>query len=259
MAQEEEAGRGKELDGETHKLSHTTTVQTSSLPPKLNFKRLESIQRLLQYGAALTLVVFLVLIVFSYFEWRGTIDEIKTNEQKIEEQKKILADKLAELKQSNENLAKQQEELDRQREDLKKNEEIIKKQNEEVSEKQKLIDGFKEVLKNKSVQNGGDKQTPPLIYVHIAREDQRARAAEIVRQLKSKGYLVPGIENVNKKAPEASQLRACSSNDVAKNDVIEITKALASLSAASVEPKYLTNCGISRPRHYEIWFGANFQ
>jgi flagellar motility protein MotE (MotC chaperone) len=264
MAQEEEAIRAKEQDDETSELYHNS-VQTSSLPPKLNFRRLESIQRLLQYGAALTLLVFLGLIVFSYFEWRETVEEIKTNSQKIEEQNETLLRKQAaldqsqiDLNQSNENLARQQEELTRQREEVKMNEETIKKQKEEVIEQQKLIEGLKGVLETKILQNGSDKQIPPLIYVHIAREDQRGRAADIVRQLKNKGYIMPGIENVHSKAPPTiSELRRCGEGDVAQNDLKEITKALESLSVP-VTQKLLTKCGNVRARLYELWFADNF-
>lgn len=263
MAQEE-AIRGKEQDDETSGLSQTS-VQTSALPPTLNFKRLESIQRLLQYGAAITLLVFLVLIVISSYVLDGTIKEIGTNGERIKEQNEVLANKETALEQSqihlnqsNKKLAEQQKELDGQQEKVKKNEEIIKKQDEEINEKQKLIDGLKDVV-NKSSQNG-DKQITPLIYVHIAREDQRGRAAEIVKQLKNKGYIVPGIENVQDKAPKKiSELRTCDSTDAAKADISDITKALKSLSVALKPPEYLTkDCDNARARLYELWFENDF-
>ncbi|HEX8370190.1 MAG TPA: hypothetical protein VF604_16705 [Pyrinomonadaceae bacterium] len=274
-AQEEEAIRGKEQGSETGGLSDAS-AHASLLPPKLNLKRLESIQRLLQYGAVLTLLVFVVLIIGSYFQLRGTIRKIAENERKIAEDERKLADSNQQLTQQTETLVKQRDELEKSEKMLAEQKFELEKLDEEIKEKQKLIASFqeaarsvaeknpgqgeqlKQAFENKISQNFSGRQIPPRIYIQIAGEDQRARATDIARQLQNKGYLMPGIENVRNKSPKVSELRACSSDDVARTDVGAITDALESLSVTLGEPKFLTNCGKARPRHYELWFGQNF-
>jgi hypothetical protein len=101
------------------------------------------------------------------------------------------------------------------------------------------------------------RQLPARIYMQIAREDQRKRAAAIARNLQAAGYIVPGIENVRDKAPPTSQLRYCDGDSFLPADLDGITKAFEGISV-SVTRQRLPRCGNVRPRHYEIWLGERF-
>lgn len=269
MAQEEEAIRVKE-DVETD----NTLVPVSSLP-KLNLRRLESIQRLLQYASALVLFVFIALIVVSYFKWYRTIEEIKLNEGKIVKQ-------TGELKQQQDELSRQQDELSRQQEDLAKqnktleeNQSTLDFQTKEIERlrkeylaQEKAIDSLPEQQKNlvaqkienNLTQGNNSKQAPGWIYIQIANKDQKEPADKIASQLKKNGFIVPGIENVGDKAPDNSEIRTCGKKDdtTTKQDLDELTAALKSLKDTLGKPKFLSNCGKANSRQYELWFGKNF-
>jgi hypothetical protein len=84
----------------------------------------------------------------------------------------------------------------------------------------------------------------------------RRLAAALLSRLQAKGYIVPGIENVEGKAPSTSQLRYCPT-DKFEEDLADITKTLESIKI-SVGTQRLPACGNVRPRLYELWFGEKF-
>ncbi|MGC2235874.1 MAG: hypothetical protein WA584_06915 [Pyrinomonadaceae bacterium] len=219
MAQEE-AIREKEGD-ETGNVS----VPTSS-PPKLNLRRLESIQRVLQYASVLVLIVFIVLIAVSSYWLVSLNKQISENQNQIESQ------------------VKKKQELDEEIRGLQAIKDAIPKEQKEQIEKKA----------EKNIE-----QSPARIYIQIANEDQRKRANDIGQQLKSKGFIVPGIENVHDKAPNNSQLRTCNNlmDEATKKDLKDLTDALKTLSVTIDAPQFLSNCGKVNPRLYELWFGNN--
>ena len=91
------------------------------------------------------------------------------------------------------------------------------------------------------------------------REDQRRGARAIAAKLKENGYLVPGIENVEKKTRKqqtSSDLRYFHDDEVSQKDVDDIAGVLRGAGVAvSRTPR--TDSDV-RPRQYEIWFGEDF-
>jgi len=241
----------EELEKKDDERDKGPTARPSSSAPtvSLNLRRLEHIQRLLQYGAVLVFVVFLGLITFSYFQWR-----------EIERQ-----------------IAAQRETLKQQTDTLKQQQQEMKQNQEKIDAQKALLDSFANVFREVDARTTGTqgqenqrtielsipkdvnaRQVPARIYFQIAREDQRRHAAEVARQLQDGGYLVPGIENVGRKASGPTELRFCATDDTAKKDVDDITNLMAKLSI-KVKPQVIrSGCGNVRPRHYEIWFGDDF-
>jgi cell division protein FtsL len=216
------------------------TEKKDQQPVRLNLRRLEHIQRLLQYGAVAVFLVFLGLITFSYFQWRKI-------EQQIAGQRETLKQQQQEIKQNEEKIEGQKAVLDSLSKYVRDSPAKTPAQEEEK----------KRIIELSIPQNANARQLPPRVYFQIAREDQRRRAAEVARQLQANGYLVPGIENVGKKANGPTELRYCSSDDTWKKDVDGITDLLVKLSV-KVKPQLIRNCGNVRPRHYEVWFGDDY-
>ncbi len=148
---------------------------------KLNLRRLESLQRLLQYGAALVLLVFFALIVLAWFQLRGLNAQIA--------ERKGVRDALE--KEVGEN----EKEIERQRQELG----AVKRLNnvltdvsrayteQNPAEAQKVRDAVEQSIGQSVEQGAGQKasaaQVPPRIYIQITRADQRARAGEVARRL----------------------------------------------------------------------------
>ena len=225
-----------------------STAASPSLvkPTRLNLRRLEQIQKLLQYGAVVVFLIFLGLIAFSYFEW-----------QKIEEE-----------------IAGQRKTLKEQQDNINENEQTIKAQKDEIRAKTDLVAGLAEASRESYTNNAAQEtekrriiemsipqdlsvgQIPPRVYFQIGREDQRKRAAAVARIFQRAGYVVPGIEIVKEKASGQIELRYCSTDDTVKQDLEDITNVLMKLSLKPT-PR-LVRCGNVRPRHYQVWFGYDF-
>jgi septal ring factor EnvC (AmiA/AmiB activator) len=216
--------------GEKQNAAAGASTPAPAAPPtfKLNLRRLESIQRLLQYGAALVLLVFLALIAYSAFQLRAINKD-------IDERQKL-------LKNANDDLEKKRKEIDELEGQIKlRNQALI------------AIDQGKAG----TGQNTGTPQIPARIYIQIAREDQRQRAVDVARQLQARGYIVPDIENTGDNSPNDSQLRYYENNFVQK-DIDDLTHFLDSIRIPLKPRPPLKNAN-ARPRHYELWFGKNFQ
>ncbi len=159
--------------------SRADLLPATEAPATLNLRSLERIQRLLQYAALLVLLVFVVLIVLSYFQLRGIKREIGEQQAKIQQQKQ----------------------------EIEQNEKAIENGRNLISALQQTTLAYTEANPTegartretieKSIGEVSDiRQLPPRIYIQIAREDQRRRAAAVARALQAAGYIVPGIENV---------------------------------------------------------------
>ena len=221
-------------------------MASTSPPTTINLRRLERIQRFLQYASFLVLLVFVVLIVLSYFQLRRVKREI----------------------------AEQQALIQQQKNEMKENEATLANQTKTIEEQKALISAFqgwslaateanpeagartREAVENR-LPREVNLRLPARIYMQIAREDQRRRAAAIARALQAAGFIVPGIENVRDKAPTNSQLRYCDGDNQLQGDLDDITKALARISV-SVTRQRLPRCGNVRSRHYEIWLGESY-
>ena len=234
----------------------TTRRPQGDEPTTLNLRRLETIQRLLQYGALLVLLVFIGLIGLSWFQLRRIINAVAAADEKLQEKKLDLerleaaADK---LKAENSGLQKDNGALTTANETLNEVTETLVKESPEQAEK------VKQAFEISIAKTTDLKRIPPRVYIQIGDEGQRKKAIQVGRYLQKKGYIIPGVENVGAKVPEASQLRYYRSDEFGPADSKDIVNTLAELGI-KVEPKGMSvnNRGAARPRHYEIWFGKNF-
>jgi len=213
-------------------------------PPKLNLRRLERIQRFLQYLTGFVLLIFIVSICVSAWQLWRIRKEIRTQEQTLINNKKLIDSQQKEIT----GLTTGYTTL------ISGVQELTLSASESNSEQGKKI---KDTVERSLAQTGDATLLPPRIYVQIAREEQRKRAAEVARQLQTGGYIVPGIENVREKAPNNSELRYCPKDNSVDEDIAGIIKALKAMSIA-ISPVRLPNCGNARTRHYEIWFSEDW-
>ncbi|HKS09485.1 MAG TPA: hypothetical protein VJS13_08070 [Pyrinomonadaceae bacterium] len=98
----------------------------------------------------------------------------------------------------------------------------------------------------------------PRVYLHIQSEEQRAKAKDIATSLQKQGYLAPGIESVRVNRLEQTVVRYF--RETEKDEATQIAKILQSLGVKAV-PQYIKGSEDStkmRPRHYEVWFSADF-
>jgi septal ring factor EnvC (AmiA/AmiB activator) len=215
-------------------------VMQEAPTPKLNLRRLESIQRWLQYGAVLVLLIFIALIAVAWFKLRGIKRNI-SNANVTLNQKKTEIDEL----QKNINA------LEAQKKDLKA----------QVAEKDTVIRAIDPTIDPKTGEHSqlSSSQIQARIYIQIGNEGQRKRAADVANQLQAKGYIVPGIENVQGRAgiPTVTQLRYYQTDSVAQSDVKDITTFLRGIGINLDLPPPI-KIGKVRPRHYELWFSPDF-
>lgn len=109
----------------------------------------------------------------------------------------------------------------------------------------------------------GQASIVPLIYIHIATEEQRPFAVEVGNKLRAAGYQVAkGIQYVGNIAPNHSQLRYFfqSDNDQAMDQIV------ANLKSWGVDTKsqYIgmdpqASLRVLRPKQFELWLGRDFQ
>ena len=219
-----------------------------SSPATLNLRSLERIQGGLQVAAVLVLLVFVVLIVVSYFQLRRIKREIAA-------QQTMIATQEIKIKANDAVLADQEKKrIDAQTAMISYFQGSTLAASEADPNKGVRT---KQVVEDNLPQVNNIRQLPARIYMQIAREDQRRRAAAIARELQAAGYIVPGIENVRGNAPTNSQLRYCEGDNFLPEDLDGITKALERIPF-SVTRQPLPRCGNVRPRHYEIWLGESY-
>src|SRR5258705_8733387 len=235
------------------------SAASPSEAPTLNLRRLESIQRLLQYGAVLVLLVFLGLIGLSWFQLRRINNEIATAEESLRETKL----EISQLKLEADNLRAEKSGLIEVTNALTVATRSLGGQSPEDGEK------VKQAIEQSIAQTSDPDQIPARIYIQVGREDQRKRAAEVARKLQAQGYVVPGLEHkisfeLNRirgievrPAPRVSQLRYYQDNAVSQKDIHDIVTLLHAMGV-ELKQVLLPPLRVARARHYEIWFGDDF-
>jgi len=229
-------------------------------PPKLNLKRLETIQRLLQYGALLILLVFIGLIGLSWFQLRRLnrareaartdllqkrreIDQLKTEADKLRAEKNGLQKVNGALTVVTRSLGE-----------------------ESPAKAQEVKQAIEQSIAPASDAPANEQsQIPARIYIQIRREDQRKRANEIARKLQAAGYIVPGLEqengegleNVHLLSPRVSQIRYYQNNEASQKDINDIVSLVRGMGI-ELKQVLLPLSNLVRARHYEIWFGEDF-
>lgn len=95
----------------------------------------------------------------------------------------------------------------------------------------------------------------PKILIHYAKDSQKDLAKEIAWQLKSDGYVVPGIENISSKAvsPKITNVRYF--NDVDK-PVADSIATLLSKNGLEGARSYRVGQYSVTPGNLEVWFSA---
>jgi hypothetical protein len=94
------------------------------------------------------------------------------------------------------------------------------------------------------------------IYLHIGDESQRPRARRIAGELKQAGYLVPGIENVGeRRRPRSTEVRYYARTDAEKDGA---QKIITLLQGWGIKAKNERTDVATKPWQYEIWFGSDF-
>lgn len=214
-------------------------------PPKLNLRKLESIQRVLRYAAVVVLAVFVALIAFSAYKLRQINQQIDDKRARLAGLDEELKKKEAELVERNQKI----EALDTTVETL-------------IDPKRPLSDEQAEQVQQTVEENVAEitnpNQIPPRVYIQIGREEQRKSAGDVARRLQARGFLAPGIENVRGRAPRLSQLRYYQTDEVAQADIKSLTEFFRSIGVRLDKPMLIKNAKGVRPRHYEVWFGDDF-
>ena len=241
-------------NGPRNDLARDSTAPHTEVP-KLNLRRLETFQRLLQYGAFLVLLVFIGLIALSWIQLRRINNEVATADEKINGKKREIVQleiDAGKLQAENVELQKKNGALTTANNTLNEVTDSLGKQSPEQAEKVKqAFEASIETTKDLT-------QIPPRIYLQIGDENLRKKATEVGQQLRKKGYIVPAIENVgSERIPNVSQLRYYPSDSFAQADSKDILSTLEGLGIR-LEPKGISGRVLPRPRHYEIWFGKNF-
>lgn len=96
------------------------------------------------------------------------------------------------------------------------------------------------------------------VFIHI-RDDQplqRAKAAQVKRELEDKGMVVPGIERVSN-APLNNELRYFRSDEA--SEAAGVISSLKDLNIGNTQARYIRgyeSSAIIKPHQYELWFGA---
>jgi hypothetical protein len=219
---------------------------TEAPTPKLNLRKLEKIQRRLQYGAVLVLVVFIALILFSWFQLRGINKEIEEKKSTLERVSGELKDKEKELESKKTEYA----ELENKFRALQVKTRALSA-TVGFNDNPEDAKGVEQIIEQA---NGNKAQLPPRIYISI-HDGQQKRAGEIASQLQARGYVVPRI-NVGNYAPRVSELRYYQPG-ASPDDVNDLSNFLSSKGIKFIVPKPSTSDRV-RPRHYEIAFSDDF-
>lgn len=226
---------------------------------KLNLGRLERLQRLLQIGAALVLLVFVALIALAWMQLRDINAKTEKARQLFEQKQKDLAAVTAELEQKQKALNAVQSVntvlsgvADAYKEEHPERAELVTnavRNAVEASITQSTGQGGQ--------QTQGTAQVPPRVYIHVMNAGQSGRAREVARKLQAQGFLVPGVDNMERKGIRLSQsdVRFNPSDEMAAADTASIRDVLGGFGVKLREVKLTEN---TRPRQYEVWLGTDF-
>lgn len=214
-------------------------------PPRLNLRRLESIQRVLRYLAAAVLVVFVALIAYAVYELRQINSEI--------------AGKQAEAGRLGEEIEAKKKVIEAQKKEIEAQTSAF--QNTFVPGRVLSAEQAKEVQQTVEENLGGianARQLPPRVYIQFARAEQAEGAASLARQLQSRGFLTPGISQARAGAPRVSQLRYYQTDEVTQADLKNLTEFLRGARVRLGDPVLVKDAGGVRPRHYDLALGSDF-
>ena len=220
-------------------------MQQPQPAPKLNLRKLESIQRVLRYAALVVLAVFVSLIAYSAYKLRQI-------NQQIDDKRARLASLDDELKEKESRIA----ELDKKVETQDTTIETLIDPKRPLSDEQAAE--VEQTIEENVAEIPNPNHIPPRVYIQIGREEQRKSAGEVARRLQARGFLAPGVENVREKAPRVTQLRYYQTDEVAQADLRSLMEFFRSLGVKLDKPVLIKGSGKERPRHYEIWFGNDF-
>lgn len=98
----------------------------------------------------------------------------------------------------------------------------------------------------------------PRVYIQINDDEQREPARRVVAALQQQGFLVPGIQNVNRLGPGQSIVRyyrQAEENEAAQ--IVELLRKLGVNATAEYKPGHEDSQKM-RPRHYDLSFGRDF-
>jgi hypothetical protein len=237
-------------------------TQTTQTPErKLNLGRLERLQRLLQYGAALVLLVFVALIALAWTE----LSDLNRRRDKARD---ALTKAEQELAAVNKELTLKQTALTASQ----KANNVLSQYagayaDQHPDKAEEVKDALREAVEGSIPQASGAggqqqqaaAQVPPRVYIQIMRAGQRARAAEVSRKLQAQGFLVPGVENMERKGQrQANSDVRFYGNDPAAAPDVENIRAILGGFGVKLKTIALNASGAVRPRHYELWLGDDF-
>ncbi|HEX8503422.1 MAG TPA: LytR C-terminal domain-containing protein [Pyrinomonadaceae bacterium] len=237
----------------------TRPATTEAPARKLNLGRLERLQRLLQYGAALVLLVFVALIALAWTELRDL-------DARRDRAREALTKAERELAAVNGELALKQSALAASQKANTVLSGYAGAYADEHPDKAETVSrALREAVETSIAQadaGGGQQaaaQVPPRVYVQIVNAGQRARAGEVVRKLQAAGFLVPGVENVERRGirQSGSDVRFYGDAQAAQPDVENIRAVLGGFGV-NLKTVALAASGAVRPRHYELWLGDDF-
>ena len=210
-------------------------------------RKLKSIKRVSQVIAALSITAFFALIGYSAYKLYSINRETAEATEKLNVVKKEAERLEADIQRKRDEIA-----------GLDKKIEALNEINSKISitNPQLVRQAIKEVIES----SPRTADVLPRIYVHIKDESQRARARQIVSKLQENKFIVPGIENVGEKASGNTVLKYFHKNDEENADakkIIELLQSEKVVADARYTPGYESSNKI-RPRHYELWLGADF-
>lgn len=234
-----------------------TTTQTPER--KLNLGRLERLRRLLQYGAALVLLVFVVLIALAWTELR----DLNARRERARE---ALTKAEQDLAAVNGELALKKKALDAAQSVNTVLSDVADAYKEEHPERAEMVNAAVrnavETSITESAGQGGPQtqaaeQVPPRVYIQIMNAGQYRRAREVARKLQAQGFLVPGVENMERKGhrQSSSDVRFNPADESAAKDTESIRAVLGGFGVKLRDVRLPAN---ARPRQYELWLGDDF-
>jgi hypothetical protein len=237
---------------------------TQTTPPqaparKLNLGRLERLQRLLQFGAALVLLVFVALIALAWTELSDINAKTEKARQAFDQKQKDLAAVTSELEQKQKalNAVQSVNTVLSNVADAYKDEHPEKAELVTNAVRNAVEASIKQSTEQGGQQTQGAAQVPPRVYIHVVNAGQRSRAADVAHKLQAKGFLVPGVENMERKGLRLSQsdMRFNPGDEMAATDTANIRDILGGFGVKLREVKLTDN---PRPRQYELWLGDDF-
>lgn len=96
----------------------------------------------------------------------------------------------------------------------------------------------------------------PRVYIQISDDEQRAPARRVVAALQQQGFLVPGIQKVNRPGPGRSIVRyyrQAEENEAAR--IVEVLRKVGVSATAEYKSGHEDSQGM-RPRHFDLSLGT---